>query len=401
MKDHLAEIIISAVIFLVVAVMGFLAARWKRPASMAHIDEWGLGGRQFGSWVTWFLIGGDLYTAYTFVAVPALLFGAGAAGFFAVPYTVIVYPLVFVVLVRLWSVCRRHGLVTPADFVRVRSGSSTMALLVAITGIVATMPYIALQLVGIESVLKAMHVNPTWALIVAFAILAAYTYSSGLRAPALIAFVKDMLIYIVIIVAIIYIPYKLGGYHKIFDTAQTTLSAKTTPGSTLLGPANQIQYITLALGSALALFLYPHSVTGVLASRSRNVIKRNMSALPAYSLLLGLIALLGYMAIAAKVKPIVTDGKADTNTVVPRAVRPDVPALVRRRRVRGGGDRRAGAGGHHVDRGGQPVHPQHLRRILQAGCQPGAAGDGQQDRVAGREDRRRGGDPAHQPAVLD
>ena len=317
MKDHLAEIIISAVIFLVVAVMGFLAARWKRPASMAHIDEWGLGGRQFGSWVTWFLIGGDLYTAYTFVAVPALLFGAGAAGFFAVPYTVIVYPLVFVVLVRLWSVCRRHGLVTPADFVRVRSGSSTMALLVAITGIVATMPYIALQLVGIESVLKAMHVNPTWALIVAFAILAAYTYSSGLRAPALIAFVKDMLIYIVIIVAIIYIPYKLGGYHKIFDTAQTTLSAKKTPGSTLLGPANQVQYITLALGSALALFLYPHSVTGVLASRSRNVIKRNMSALPAYSLLLGLIALLGYMAIAAKVKPIVTDGKADTNTVVP------------------------------------------------------------------------------------
>jgi SSS family solute:Na+ symporter len=174
-----------------------------------------------------------------------------------------------------------------------------------------------LQLVGIESVLKAMHVNPTWALIVAFAILAAYTYSSGLRAPALIAFVKDMLIYIVIIVAIIYIPYKLGGYHKIFDTAQTTLSAKATPGSTLLGPANQIQYVTLALGSALALFLYPHSVTGVLASRSRNVIKRNMSALPAYSLLLGLIALLGYMAIAAKVKPIVTDGKADTNTVVP------------------------------------------------------------------------------------
>ena len=237
MKDHLTEIIVSAVIFLAVAVIGFLAARWKRPATMAHIDEWGLGGRQFGSWVTWFLIGGDLYTAYTFVAVPALLFASGAVGFFAVPYTVIVYPMVFVVLVRLWSVSRQHGLVTPADFVRARSGSSTMALLVAITGIVATMPYIALQLVGIESVLKSMHVNPTWALIVAFAILAAYTYSSGLRAPALIAFVKDMLIYVVIIVAIIYIPYKLGGYHKIFDTAADDVHRpRKRPGSTLLGP---------------------------------------------------------------------------------------------------------------------------------------------------------------------
>ena len=47
---------------------------------LMHLDEWGLGGRSFGSWITWFLLGGDLYTAYTFVAVPALMFGAGAAG---------------------------------------------------------------------------------------------------------------------------------------------------------------------------------------------------------------------------------------------------------------------------------------------------------------------------------
>src|SRR5256884_3747327 len=183
MGAHATEIVIATVLFLIVSGMGFLAARWRRPTTMAHLDEWGLGGRSFGSWVTWFLVGGDLYTAYTFVAVPALLFGAGATGFFAVPYTVIVYPLVFLVLLRLWSVSHRNGYVTPADFVRARFGSSTLALLVAITGIVATMPYIALQLVGIESVLKAMHVDPTWALIIAFAILAAYTYQSGLRAP--------------------------------------------------------------------------------------------------------------------------------------------------------------------------------------------------------------------------
>jgi SSS family solute:Na+ symporter len=224
--------------------------------------------------------------------------------------------MVFVVLLRLWSVSHRHGFVTPADFVRARSGSSTMALLVAITGIVATMPYIALQLVGIESVLKSMHVNPTWALIIAFAILAAYTYQSGLRAPALIAFVKDALIYLVIIVAVIYIPYKLGGWHKVFDAADTKF-AKTN--GTILNSANEWQYVTVAFGSALALFLYPHSVTGVLASRSRDTIKRNMSALPAYSLLLGLIALLGYMAIAAKTKPITDSaGKADNNTIVPQ-----------------------------------------------------------------------------------
>ena len=61
-------------------------------------------------------------------------------------------------------------------------------------------------------------------------------------------------------------------------------------------------YATLALGSALALFLYPHCVTGVLSAGGRKVIKRNMSLLPAYSLVLALIAFLGYMAVAAGVQ---------------------------------------------------------------------------------------------------
>ncbi len=313
------ELVIFTTLFAIVAAMGFVAARWRRPASMHHLDEWGLGGRSFGGWVTWFLIGGDLYTAYTFVAVPALLFAAGAAGFFAMPYTVITYPMMYLVLVRLWSVSHRHGFVTPADFVRARFGSPTLALLVAITGIVATMPYIALQLVGIEVVLKVIGVTGDAPLIIAFGILAAYTYQSGLRAPALIAFVKDTLIYVVILAAAIYIPHELGGWGAIFDSAQAHF-AQVKKGGLLLPPGSHLQYITLAFGSGLALFLYPHSITGVLASRSRDIIKRNMAALPAYSLLLGLIALLGFMAIAAAdqgVVPLAAGGKADVNTIVP------------------------------------------------------------------------------------
>src|ERR671930_755341 len=311
------ELAIFIFFFALVAVLGFVAARWRR-AKLDHLDEWGLGGRSFGGWVTWFLIGGDLYTAYTFVAVPALVFGAGALGFFAVPYTIVVYPLVFMVAPRLWSVSHRHGYVTPADFVRGRHGSATLALGIAVTGIVATMPYIALQLVGIEAVLKTMGIAGDWPIILAFAVLAAYTYQSGLRAPALIAFVKDALIYLVVIVAIIYIPIKLGGFGDIFGAADKKFSGTdVATDGVLLGNAQTLGYATLAFGSALALFLYPHAVTGVLASRSRDTIKRNMAALPAYSVVLGLIALLGYMAIAAGVKPITSGGKPDPNTIVP------------------------------------------------------------------------------------
>src|SRR5919205_1538453 len=197
--------------FAFVAIIGFVASRWRR-AKLDHLDEWGLGGRNFGSWISWFLIGGDLYTAYTFVAVPALVFATGALGFFAVPYTILIFPMAFVVAPRLWSVAHKHGYVTPADFVRGRHGSPSLALLIAITGIVATMPYIALQLVGIGAVMRTMGISGEWPLIIAFVILAAYTYQSGLRAPALIAFVKDTLIYIVVIVAVIVITGKLGGF---------------------------------------------------------------------------------------------------------------------------------------------------------------------------------------------
>ncbi|RPE32705.1 SSS family solute:Na+ symporter [Kitasatospora cineracea] len=298
--------------FAAVTVMGFLASRWRRAADAEHLHEWGLGGRSFGTWITWFLLGGDLYTAYTFIAVPAAIYAAGAAGFFAVPYTIIAYPLVFLFLPRLWSVSRVHGYVTPADFVRGRYGSRGLSVAVALTGILATMPYVALQLVGIQAVLDVLGVGGSgnWflkdlPLFIAFGVLAAYTYSSGLRAPALIAFVKDALIYVVIIVAVVYIPMRLGGYGHVFDAAQHKFA---TPGPTgkpsgalVVGPSGQWAYATLAFGSALALFMYPHSVTGVLASKSRNTVRRNMAIMPAYSLMLGLLALLGFLAIAAGV----------------------------------------------------------------------------------------------------
>ena len=123
---------------------------------MAHIDEWGLGGRQFGTWITWFLIGGDFYTAYTVIAVPALVYAVGAYGFFALPYTIIVYPFVFAVMPILWTVAKKHNYVTAGDVVYGRYGSRTLEAAVAATGVLATMPYIALQLVGMAAVLKAL-----------------------------------------------------------------------------------------------------------------------------------------------------------------------------------------------------------------------------------------------------
>ncbi|GAB0114029.1 monocarboxylate uptake permease MctP [Acidisoma sp. C75] len=293
-------LVVFLILFVFVTVLGFLGARWRR-GDLDTLHEWGLGGRRFGTLVAWFLLGGDLYTAYTFVAVPALIYGVGAVGFFAVPYTILIYPVLFVVFPKLWRICKRHGYLTAPEFVRGRYGSPGLSLAIAVTGILATMPYIALQLVGMEVVLAALGLEghglmAEVPLILAFIVLAAFTYTSGLRAPAMIAVVKDLLIYVTVIAAAVVIPTQLGGWGKIFAAVPPQKLLLAAPHGASLGSYGA--YATLALGSALALFLYPHSMTAILSANGGRVIKRNAALLPAYSLVLGLLALLGFMAIA-------------------------------------------------------------------------------------------------------
>ncbi|MBV8066588.1 MAG: sodium:solute symporter [Candidatus Eremiobacteraeota bacterium] len=296
-----AAIILGAAV-LGVTVLGFFASRWGG-ADLAQLEQWALGGRSFGTIVSWFLLGGDLYTAYTFIAVPALVYGVGALGFFAVPYATIAYPIALVVLTRFWSIARARGYVTTADFVRDRYGSRTLEVAIAVTGVVAAMPYIALQLVGMRAVFRQFTIlgagGGLTALTVAFILLAAYTYVSGLRASALIAFVKDALIYATVIAAITVIPPRLGGWAHVFALAAAALAHRPHPAKIYLTQPQYFTYASMAFGSALSLFIYPHSITSVLAARSREVIRRNAALLPIYSLLLGLLALLGYCAAAS------------------------------------------------------------------------------------------------------
>src|SRR5580693_3652781 len=247
MPINWVALIVFVLLFGFITVLGFVAARWRR-GNLDLLHEWGLAGSRFGTIVTWFLLGGDLYTAYTFIAVPALMFGVGALGFFAVPYTIMVYPFVFVVFPRLWSVARTHGYITAADFVRGRYGDRWLALAIALTGILATLPYIALQLIGLEVVIAAMGVQLAGAfvylpLIISFAILAAFDYFSGLRAPAAIAIIKDIMIYITVFAAVIVIPLELGGWGNIF--------AAVPPEKLLLADnfGAYTGYATLFLGS--------------------------------------------------------------------------------------------------------------------------------------------------------
>ncbi|MFC7531577.1 sodium:solute symporter [Actinoplanes sp. GCM10030250] len=322
MSDRTIEVGVFSVLMIGVLVLGFGAARWRAPQNPHTLEEWGVGGRAFGNWTIWFLIGGSMYSAYTFIAVPALTYGVGAVGFFAVPFAIVTTPLTFVFTTRAWSVMRRHGFLTHSEFASARFGSPGLGALVAVTGILATMPYVAVQLVSLQAVLRTVGFSGEWPLLAAVTVVSICTFRSGLRAPALLSIVKDALMAWMLLTALLVVAM-YGGWGRTFRMAGEHFAATPSPADGLLLPdSGHLGFLTLVIGSALAVFAYPHALVGMLAAKDRATVRRNAAALPVYCLALALMAMLGFFAIARGVTP--ADG--DLNTVVPRLIQEFFPS---------------------------------------------------------------------------
>ncbi len=299
-----------------------------RPPLGRELEEWALAGRGNGTLTTWVLLGGSMFTAYTFIAVPALVYGVGALGFFAVPYTIIVFQLGFVLLPRLQTAARRHGWVTPADAVRDRFSSSSLALAVALTGILATMPYVALQLLGISALLTVLGVPPHGpvtdvALTATFTVLAVSTYRHGLRAPTVVAAVKAVLVFATTAALVWAGLHAVGGPGAVVRVADPVLRAR--PDASLLLPQGLASsYITLAVGSALALVLYPHVLLPAFAARDGDVLRRVSVWMPAWTALLAVVAFAGLAAVAGGIT--VPAGRAEL--ALPTLLHARLPALL-------------------------------------------------------------------------
>lgn len=266
----------------------------------------------------WLLLGSTMFTAYTFTAVPGAVFSTGALGFFALPYVIVLCPLAFVVLPRLAAEARRGNHVTIADLVGDKYQSRSLTLCIALTGILATMPYVALQLLGVRTVLQASGINlfgipAGLVVLVLFAALAIASYLHGLRAPGVTASLKAFLIFGSAAVTLIVAFARSGEPGTVFERASKYLTS-TGGGSLVLAHNQYLAFLTLAFGSALALLMYPHVVTVAFAARSDDAVRRASAGLIPWSSLVAVFALL---AIVADARAIRLDGaNADAAVIV-------------------------------------------------------------------------------------
>lgn len=319
-------VVVLIAVLVGVSALAFVGRRHDHHGVVPDLTAWTLADHRYSSVMLWFLLGGTIYTAYTFAAVPGLVYGSGALGFFALPYTIMVYPMAFVLLPRLWRVCASHGYLTVGDYVRGRYGSARLALAVTATGLLATMPYVALQLLGIRAVLSAGGLYPDGiggdlALTAVFAVLAAATWRSGLRASALIAVAKGTLVFSVLLGVVVALVARAGGPGAVFRTPETLPAPEF---AVLLDPSLHVAYASLALGSAMALLMYPHVVTVALSAVSPRALRRTVVALPLWTAVLGLFGTLGLVALSFGIRVPVGGAEA----AVPLLVAEVLPAAL-------------------------------------------------------------------------
>ncbi len=314
-------------LFVLFVGLGFWSSRFRK-GDMSDLGEWALAGRRLGVYLAWFLVGADLYTAYTFIAIPELVYESGAVYFYAVPYVGMTFGVALVTMPRLWKISKGKNYVTAVDMVEDKFNSKTLAILIALTGIAAELPYIALQIYGMQAVLTVMigqlvTVDATTitevALIVSFIILAAFTYTSGLRGATITALMKDAIIFVTIIVVIVVVTVAVGGFGNAFSDMGTKVS-----GSTSLSNLFVSGFISLSIMSALALYLYPHAINGVLSTNSTKKLRYSTALLPLYGVGLALLALFGVL-IYASPNALALAGKYGAITAVPSLIYAELP----------------------------------------------------------------------------
>ncbi len=304
--DNTAMLAVFIVLFIIFVILGFWASRWRK-GNLAELGEWALAGRKLGVYLAWFLVGADLYTAYTFIAIPSALFAKGSVYFFAVPYVGIAFGVALITMPRLWKISRDKNYVTAVDMVHDRYNSKVLTMIIALTGIVAELPYIALQIYGMQAVLTVMIGQSVTAdvgliaeiaLIISFIILAAFTFTSGLRGATITAVMKDAIIFTTVIVVIVVVPLRVGSFATATSTATATAPALLGHGVTfdVLPGVLLNGFISLAVMSAFALYLYPHAINGILSTDSTKKLRYSTALLPIYGIGLALLALFGILA---------------------------------------------------------------------------------------------------------
>ncbi|MBV8197072.1 MAG: sodium:solute symporter family protein, partial [Candidatus Eremiobacteraeota bacterium] len=208
---------IVAVVILGTIAFALLATRRIKMDPQQYI----VGGRSFGTIFLLVLLAGEIYTTFTFLGIAGLSYAQGAPAFYIIAYGGCAYVIGYFLAPAVWRVAKERGLLTGADFFKTCYNSRALGVTVALLHFVMIVPYVALQLSGLQILLRIAGYgayNATATVCIAFIILALFVFSAGLRGTAWASVIKDVFVLCAVAFAGIAIPMRFfGSPARMFD----------------------------------------------------------------------------------------------------------------------------------------------------------------------------------------
>lgn len=313
MSSGVVALSVIAGIVTVASLVGFSAgARHKM-----DLEQWTVGGRGFGLVLVWLLMAGEVYTTFTFLGASGWAYSRGGPALYILAYMPLAYVVSFFILPPLWEVGRKYRLQTQADFFQLRYGGKYLAAFVALVGVIFIIPYLQLQLVGLGIIVEVASfggIHRSTAMIIAFAIVAAFVFTSGVRGVAWVSVIKDFLLLFAAVFVGIAIPYiYFGGIGRMFAAV---MQAKPThlimPGATKnLGHP---WYISTVLLTSLGFYMWPQAIGSSFTAKSGDTLRRNAVIMPLYGITMPLMLFVGLSAML--VLPNLSSGDLSLLTIV-------------------------------------------------------------------------------------
>jgi SSS family solute:Na+ symporter len=285
---------ISAIV-LAGAFVGFYAGTRRK----MDLEQWIVGDRGFGMLLVWLLMAGEVYTTFTFLGASGWAYSKGAPVLYILGYQPLMYVVSFFILPQVWEVGRKFCMQTQADFFHVRYNSKYLAAFVALVGVIFIIPYLQLQLTGLGMIVEvasygAIHRTP--AMIIAFLIVAAFVFTSGIRGVAWVSALKDLLLLFSAVFVGVAIPYiYFGGIGPMFaELVRVKPEHLVMPGATTnLGHS---WYISTVLMVAVGFYMWPQFFSASFSAKSSDTLRRNAVIMPFYSITMPLMFFVGLAA---------------------------------------------------------------------------------------------------------
>ncbi|ERJ38863.1 hypothetical protein L810_6657 [Burkholderia sp. AU4i] len=289
-----ASIVIIAAFAVFALAIGVMARRGRK----LTLEQWAVGGRGFGSLLTFLLMAGEAFSTFSFLGASGWTYSKGVPAFYILSYGCLAFVIGYWMLPAIWRYAKERGLVSFADYFASKYDSRAIGVLVSIVAVFAMVSLLMIQLRGLGVIVSEMSyglIPQAAAIWIAATLMAVYMVVSGIHGSASIAIFKDVLILAIAIFLGLYLPmHYYGGLGEMFakiDAAHPELLRMPEHGF------NLSWYNSTILLTSLGYYLYPHGFTAIYVAKDERALRRNVILMPLYQVLIAFLFLVGFAAV--------------------------------------------------------------------------------------------------------